>query len=154
MLENFIAYLRTSLATTRETETNLGQDFELMRRYLAILQIRMGDRLQVDISVPPTLSQFKLPPMLIQPLVENAIKHGLEPKVEGGLLSLRATQVGDMVRIEIADTGMGFQNTTSGGIGLLNVRERLAMLFGDRGALSVEDNQPCGTRIVVTLPAA
>ena len=152
MLENFINYLRVSLAATRESETDLAQEFELMARYLAILKIRMGERLNVDISLPPELAHTKLPPMLIQPLIENAIKHGVEPKLEGGTISLHAHRIGDALNIEIIDTGMGFQNTTSGGIGLSNVRERLAQLFGSYGSLNIEDHQPCGTRITLTLP--
>jgi sensor histidine kinase YesM len=153
MLEEFIAYLRTSLATTRENETTLAQEFMLMQRFLAVLQVRMGSRLQVRVDLPEDLQAFVLPPMLIQPLVENAIKHGVEPKIEGGEILLKAAQVGDVVAIEVADTGLGFQNSTSNGIGLRNVRERLDKLYDGKATLAIEDNVPSGTKITIRIAA-
>ena len=153
LLEEFIAYLRTSLATTRENETTLAQEFMLMQRFLAVLQVRMGSRLQVRVDLPEDLQAFVLPPMLIQPLVENAIKHGVEPKIEGGEILLKAAQVGDVVAIEVADTGLGFQNSTSNGIGLRNVRERLDKLYDGKATLSIEDNVPSGTKVTIRIAA-
>jgi signal transduction histidine kinase len=152
MLEEFIAYLRASLASTREAETVLAKEFELMRRFLSVLEVRMGKRLASRFALPDTLQQFALPSMLIQPLVENAIKHGLEPKIEGGEVVLSAEHAGDMVRIVVADTGMGFKPSGSNGIGLANVRERLERLYDGRASLSIEDNAPCGTRFVMSIP--
>ncbi len=152
MLEEFIAYLRASLANTRETEATLSQEFELMKSFLAVLKIRMGDRLQTRVSLPFELTYFHLPPMLVQPLVENAIKHGLEPKIEGGEISLSARSLGDMVEITVADTGLGFQSSTSNGIGLKNVRERLDKIYNGRATLSISDNVPCGTKITICIP--
>jgi LytS/YehU family sensor histidine kinase len=154
MLEEFIAYLRSSLATTRESLTSISQEFSQMKNFLAILQVRMGTRLQTRFSLDDSVSGFKLPPMLIQPLVENAIKHGLEPKIDGGEIALSARQVGDVVEIEIADTGLGFQNATSSGIGLKNVRERLEKLYDGKARLDIQDNLPSGTKIIITLPLA
>lgn len=153
MLEEFIAYLRESLATTRENETTLAQDFLLMQRFLAVLKVRMGNRLQVRVELPDELQSFALPPMLIQPLVENAIKHGVEPKIDGGEVLLRATKLVDAVAIEVVDTGMGFKNSTLNGIGLQNVRERLQKLYDGRATLSIEDNLPSGTKICIRIPA-
>ena len=150
MLEQFIAYLRATLAATREHETTLGADFEMMKTFLSILQIRMGDRLKVRFDLADDLRDISVPPMLLQPLVENAIKHGLEPKIEGGEVALSAKRVGDKIAITVADTGLGFQNSTSNGIGLKNVRERVKQLYGDAGSVSIEENQPCGTRIMIT----
>ena len=154
MLEEFIAYLRASLASTREAEATLSQEFELMKSFLAVLKIRMGDRLQTRVSLPTELMDFHLPPMLVQPLVENAIKHGLEPKIEGGEISLSARQVGGVVEITVADTGLGFQNATSNGIGLKNVRERLDKIYNGRATLNILDNVPFGTKITISLPMA
>jgi sensor histidine kinase YesM len=154
MLEEFIAYLRASLATTREAETTLGNEFQLMQNFLAILQIRMGARLQTKIDLPDTLQQFSMPPMLIQPMVENAIKHGLEPKIEGGTVSLSAYERDGMVHIVIADTGLGFRDSKSNGIGLQNVRERVDKIYNGRATLSIEENTPCGTRITIAIPKA
>jgi signal transduction histidine kinase len=152
MLEEFIAYLRATLAQTRENETTLGREFDLMEKFLGILKVRMGSRLSVNVALPDDLKQFPMPPMLVQPMVENAIKHGLEPKIEGGTLTLSAERRGDHVAIIIADTGLGFQDSGSNGIGLKNVRERMQKLYGERGVFSIEDNAPCGTRIVMSVP--
>jgi len=152
MLEQFIAYLRASLASTREQNTTLGQEFELMKHFLAILQIRMGDRLKWQVDLPADLAATSLPSMLLQPLVENAIKHGLEPKVDGGTVLLQAIRDADGLRIFVIDTGLGFSGATSSGIGLKNVRERLDKLYNGKARLSVEENNPSGTRIVITLP--
>jgi signal transduction histidine kinase len=153
MLEEFISYLRASLATTREAQTSLQQEFQMMQSFLAVLKVRMGNRLATSVDLPPDLQGFHIPPMLIQPLVENAIKHGLEPKVEGGEVALKAVRDGDSIKIMVEDTGLGFQGAASKGIGLQNVRERLDKLFPGRAHLSIEENQPCGTRMVITLPA-
>jgi sensor histidine kinase YesM len=153
MLEEFIVYLRASLATTRENETTLAKEFVLMQSFLSVLKVRMGNRLAVRVELPDDLQQFVLPPMLIQPLVENAIKHGVEPKIEGGEILLKAAKVGDAVAIEVTDTGLGFQNSTSNGIGLKNVRERLDKLYEGRATLTIEDNTPSGTKITIRIPA-
>jgi sensor histidine kinase YesM len=153
MLEQFIAYLRATLAATREHETTLGADFDTMKTFLSILQIRMGDRLKVRFDLPDDLRDVAVPPMLLQPLVENAIKHGLEPKMDGGEVALIAKRVGNKIAITVADTGLGFQNSASNGIGLKNVRERVKQLYGDAGSVSIEENQPCGTRITIAFEA-
>ncbi len=146
MLEEFIAYLRATLAATREEQTTLSQEFALMKNFLAVLQIRMGERLQVAFDLPDDLAGVPIPQMLLQPLVENAIKHGLEPYIDGGEISLSAKREGETLVLTIADTGVGFGNTTSGGLGLQNVRERLAKLFGEAARLVIEDNTAQGTR--------
>ena len=152
MLEDFIAYLRATLASTREERTTLGSEFEMMRKFLSILQIRMGDRLRVRLNLPHELANATMPPMLLQPLIENAIRHGLEPKLEGGSIDLTAERQDDSLRISVLDTGLGFSNSLSNGIGLKNVRERIEKLFGSKGGVSIEENQPSGTRVVVTIP--
>lgn len=149
MLEQFIAYLRATLAATRDHETTIADDFETMKTFLSILQIRMGDRLKVRFDLPDDLRDAAIPPMLLQPLVENAIKHGLEPKMDGGEVALIVKRVGNKIAITVADTGLGFQNSASNGIGLKNVRERVKQLYGDAGSVSIEENQPCGTRITI-----
>ena len=153
MLENFIAYLRASLANTRDTESTLGGEFKLMEHFLALLQIRMGDRLQVSTMLPSDLAFVNIPPMLLQPLVENAIKHGLEPKLDGGRIELRAERDGDGVNVSIIDDGVGFSGATSNGIGLKNVRERMERLFDGKGSMVIEENQPSGTRVVLRIPS-
>jgi sensor histidine kinase YesM len=113
----------------------------------------MGRRLEYRIDVPPELASFALPPMLVQPVVENAIRHGLEPKVEGGEVTFSARREDGRVRIEVADTGVGFGAATRGGFGLANLRDRLKLLYGDRASLDISDNRPAGTRVSIALPA-
>ena len=153
MLESFVRFLRSSLAATRTESTTLGAEAELIAAYLEVLQVRMGARLRYSVQVPPELASFTLPPMLLQPVVENAIRHGLEPKMEGGEIAMSARREGDRVVVEIADSGVGFAPTTRGGIGLSNLRERLRLLFGERAALEIGETAGSGARVRVTLPA-
>jgi signal transduction histidine kinase len=111
-LESFNRFLRASLAATRTESTTLGADAQLVGAYLDVLQVRMGKRLRWRIEVPPELEAYALPPMLLQPVVENAIVHGLEPKVDGGEVVVRARRDGPHLRIEVADTGLGFSPST------------------------------------------
>ena len=145
--------MRASLAATRLRETTLAGERELIGAYLDVLQVRMGERLRYRVHVPAELEQYALPPMLLQPVVENAIAHGLEPKVEGGEVDVSARREGDVVVIDIADSGVGFGAATRGGVGLTNLRERLAALYADRARLEILDNAPSGTRVRVSLPA-
>ena len=153
MIESFNRVLRASLAATRTETTTLGADAELIAAYLDVLQVRMGKRLEYRIDVPPELAGFALAPMLVQPVVENAIKHGLEPKVEGGAVAFSARREDGRVRIEVADTGVGFAASTRGGLGLSNLRDRLRLLYGDDASLAIADNQPSGTRVSIAIPA-
>jgi sensor histidine kinase YesM len=153
MLESFIRFLRASLAATRTQETTLGRERELIAAYLEVLQVRMRERLRYRVDVPPEIESFALPPMLLQPVVENAIRHGLEPKMDGGTVTMRARREGPHVVVEVEDTGVGFSATTRGGVGLTNLRERLDALYGERARLEILDNAPCGTRVRVRLPA-
>jgi signal transduction histidine kinase len=152
MLEKLIALLRQSLAASRADMVNLGQEADLLRAYLDILSIRMGARLAYDLDVPEQLRGERVPPLLVQPLVENAIQHGIEPKVEGGTVRVRARADGESLTLEVSDDGLGFGATTrGGGVGLANLRQRLAAHYGERGRLSIEDGAP-GTRVTVSLP--
>ena len=153
MLESFIRFLRASLASTRTRQTTLGGERELIAAYLDVLQVRMGERLRYRVEVPAALADFAIAPMLLQPVVENAIGHGLEPKVEGGRVEVRAYREGPSVVIDVADTGVGFGDATRGGVGLSNLRERLRALHGDRASLEIRENAPSGTLVRVRLPA-
>jgi signal transduction histidine kinase len=153
MLESFIRFLRASLAATRMQSTTLGAEAELIAAYLDVLKVRMGHRLRYRVEVATEVSGFELPPMLLQPVVENAIRHGLEPKVEGGELVFRARRAGDRVEIDVIDTGVGFQPTTRGGVGLANLRDRIRLIYGDRAALRIGENLPAGAVVSLRLPA-
>jgi sensor histidine kinase YesM len=152
MLESFIRFLRASLTATRSERTTLADEAELITAFLQVLQVRMGARLGFRIELAPELAAFELPPMLLQPVVENAIRHGLEPKVEGGELVVRMRLAGKDAVIEIVDTGVGFQPTTRGGVGLSNLRDRLRLLYGERASLTIGENRPAGAVVTVRLP--
>ena len=153
MLERFIGFLRASLASTRMESTTLAAERELIAAYLDVLSVRMESRLKYHIDIAAGLEDFALPPMLLQPVVENAIRHGLEPKVEGGRLDFSARREGGDVVIEVGDTGVGFGATTRGGLGLANLRDRLRALYGGRASLAIGENRPSGTVVTVRIPA-
>jgi two-component sensor histidine kinase len=151
MLEHFIAYLRASLAASRSTQGTVAQEAKLLRDYLALIKIRMGDRLQYTIEVDSSLDPAPLAPMLLQPLVENAIKHGLEPKIEGGHLRVSLERRGPGMLATIEDDGMGFRPKAGSGVGLSNLRERLAVLYDGDAHLRIEERSP-GTAVLIEIP--
>ncbi|HVN94885.1 MAG TPA: histidine kinase [Syntrophorhabdaceae bacterium] len=152
MLTDLIRYLRTSLSRTLPETTTLSQEMEMIRSYLNIQKIRMDERLSFTIEFPDALGQQPFPPMLIQPIVENAIKHGLEPTIDGGTVAVRATKQDGRIRIEVVDTGMGFSAYQKNGVGIANVKERLKLLFGENGRFTLEENKPTGVRAVIEVP--
>jgi len=152
MLLDLTNYLRTSLSRTLPEKTTLSQEISMIKAYLNIQNIRMDERLNYKIDVPNNLWQHSFPPMLLQPLIENAIKHGLEPKVEGGEIVIKATQENNLLKIEVADTGLGFSDFDKPGVGIANVRERLNLLFGEKGRLIIEENKPHGVRATIEMP--
>ena len=155
MMDNFIAYLRQSLSASRAQEGTVRQEFDLLRHYLELLKIRMGDRLQFDLDIADDLQGAPLAPMLLQPIVENAIKHGLEPKVEGGNVRVSARRDGGQMVLSVKDNGLGFSDhadSSGEGVGLSNLRERLAVLYDGQATLTVADASP-GTEITITVPA-
>ncbi len=157
MQKNLIALLRASMPTLRENQPNahnLGREMAVIRPYLEILKVRMEDRLRTEVQVPEGLLSAEFPSMMIQSLVENAIKHGLEPKPEGGLLTVRAEIVHGKLAVTVADTGLGFGKaaTAGTGIGLANIRERLQLLYGKRASMTVAENSPSGTVVTLTVP--
>jgi len=161
MQKNLIALLRASMPTMREAGggsgngvRDLGRELAVIRPYLEILKVRMEERLTTDIAVPDGLLSAEFPPMMIQTLVENAIKHGLEPKAEGGHLRLAAEIVHGKLQVTVADTGLGFGKaaTAGTGVGLANIRERLQLLYGPKASLTVAENQPGGTVVTITVP--
>jgi two-component sensor histidine kinase len=156
MQKNLIQYLRAALPQMRQASSTLSQEMALCRSYLEILKVRMDDRLQFAITLPAGLSTAAFPPMMLQTLVENSIKHGLEPKPEGGALTLSADVVDGNLRVAVSDTGLGFgaAGAGGGGVGLNNVRGRLQALFGARGRLTIEPNSPSGTIATIVVPYA
>jgi sensor histidine kinase YesM len=154
MLEHLNDYLRATLDAARRDSGTLGEEFTLLRGYLEVLAIRMGPRLAFTLSLPEGLSRLAIPPMLLQPLVENAVKHGLEPKIDGGRVDVSAEKIGENVVVRISDTGLGLGNssTKGTGVGLSHVRARIAATYGAKGSVNIE-NRPDGVTATVTLPA-
>ncbi len=161
MVGHLIEYLRAALPKMRETSSTVGQEVELAKAYLNILKMRMGERLDFAILVPDELSNVPFPPLMLPSLVENAVKHGLEPVREGGRIDVIAEKVGERFRIVVKDTGRGLSanGTTSatvetgGGVGLSNIRERLLALYGETARLSLESNEPRGVIATIEIPA-
>ena len=154
MLGHLIQYLRRSLPNAEDEMSSVGAELERALAYLEILKIRMGDRLDVQVDVPESLRAIPLPAMMLQTLVENAIKHGLEPRTGGGTVWIRARQGEEGVAVTVADNGEGFNSKTSGtGIGLKNVRERLRLRYNGDANLSVIANFPAGVAATITVPA-
>jgi sensor histidine kinase YesM len=152
VLEHLIRYLRGTLARSRSTIHTVAEERELIEALLAIAAIRLGQRLSYEVRLPAGVSDARLPPLLLQPLVENAIKHGIEPSIDGGDIRISGQLDNDMVILRVADTGVGITVGNPEGVGLSNVRERLASLYGAKGRLSLERNTPRGTIAELRLP--
>jgi len=154
MQKNLIQYLRVALPQMREGSSTLGREILQCRSYLEILKVRMDERLQFSINVPQGLLSAVFPPMMLLTLVENAIKHGLEPKPAGGSVSVSAAVADGALRVAVADSGLGFGASERGGtgVGLANVRERLQALFGGAARLLVDANAAGGTIATIEVP--
>ncbi len=153
MLGNLILYLRHSLPRTEDSLSTVGEELERARAYLDILKIRMGNRLNLQIEVPDALKSALFPSMMLQTLVENAIKHGLEPKSGGGTVWILARATDSAIAVTVADDGRGFSAEGGGtGIGLRNVRERLRLAYGAAAAFAIVANFPSGVAATITVP--
>ena len=153
LLERLNDWLRVALARARSHSTTLGDELDMLENYLEIMKIRFGERLHWQVEVPEEARRSVFPPMLLQPLVENALRHGIEPKVGGGRISIRAYLETTALRIEVSDSGVGLDGHVSvNGTGLANIRARLAALFGDAGGLELKGNTEGGATATLTLP--
>jgi signal transduction histidine kinase len=152
MMRHLSSYMVAALPALRESAIALGEDLDLAIAYLNVHQVRMGARLGFEIDVPTELRQTPVPPMMITTLAENSIKHGLSPLPRGGTVRIEARPEGDTLRIEVADTGQGFQVSEGAGVGLANVRARLAILYGTAGQLALSRNTPCGVVATIVVP--
>ncbi len=154
MLDHMIAYLRATLGASLATTHTLEAEFDRLRDYLELMAIRMGPRLAFTLDLPAELSQHLVPTLLLQPLVENSIKHGLEPKVQGGRVTVSARTEGGFVVLEVADTGVGLSSTSEArtGFGVTQVRERLLATYGASSAMELIADHPAGTRAIARFP--
>ena len=154
LLERLTSLLRTSLARTRADAVTIADEVAVLRDYLEIQALRMEGRLAYDVDVAPELERHPIPPLLVQPLVENAVLHGIEPKAEGGRVQVSArAQQGEIV-IRVDDDGAGLESDNGpAGTGLSNVRERLRALYGERARLVLTMPEAGGLRAELHLPA-
>ena len=154
MLDRLNAYLRATLDASRATQHPLWAEFARLADYLELMAIRMGPRLQVSLDLPDALRDVPVPPLLLQPLVENAIQHGLEPRVQGGQLRVRAWAQAGQLQLEVADTGVGYEPTQvrPDRFGLSQVRDRVATAYGGAGQVHWQSAPGAGTQVRLSLP--
>ncbi len=169
MVDQVILYLRSALAASRQESVTLRHEFAQLRAYLEIMALRMGSRLSWELELPEGLEDFDIPPMLLQPLVENAVRHGAEPKIGPSRIRVEARRQGGAVEIHVTDTGLGLDRDLAGegarpaarqeradgggsGYGLEHVRERLKACYGALATLTLEANAPEGVRATVRIP--
>ena len=150
MLDSLIDYLRATLSASRAASHSLQNEFDRLRDYLALMQVRMGPRLTYTLDLPPELAEQSVPTLLLQPLVENAIKHGLEPKIEGGSVVVTARREGSNVVLDVIDSGVGLKD--GAGFGLTQVRERLQAAYGDQATIVLGAAGARFTRASITFP--
>jgi signal transduction histidine kinase len=153
-IASLMRYLRAALPQLRSEQAQLGDELELVRAYLDLFQVRMGARLSFSIEADPALHAVEFPPMLLITLVENAIKHGLEPSGQGGQVLVRAQRTGHMLEVAVLDDGAGFGAAASDGtgVGLANVRRQLLARYGSEARLELESRAPRGACATILLP--
>ena len=159
MQKTLISYLRAALPQMRQESSTLGREITLIRAYLQLLKLRIEDRLEFEIKVAPNLESAVFPPMVLQTLVENAIKHGIEPKPEGGRITVQADIIDSQLRVDVVDTGVGlpdgdiFGSSKNGsGLGLDNIRNRLALLYPGASRMELRSGHEGGTLVRLSIP--
>jgi sensor histidine kinase YesM len=152
LLERLNDWLRIALLRARSDSATLGDELDMLENYLQILKIRFGERLHWKVECSDEARNLNFPPMLLQPLVENAVKHGIEPKIGGGEICICTTLTDSMLHIEVSDTGVGLVSKQDPGAGLENVRVRLSTLFGKLARLSIQENSHSGVAASLELP--
>ncbi|EHK9545547.1 sensor histidine kinase [Vibrio alginolyticus] len=155
MLEQLTALLRATLKSSREEHTTIDNETALLEAYLGIQQTRLGDRLSYKIEVEEGLGRTELPPMMLQPLIENAIIHGIEPKREGGEVSLLIKREQQNLKIEVRDTGVGLNHVSGhmgSGVGLSNLKQRVEALFAGQGEVSISESAQGGVCVCLSWP--
>lgn len=156
MLLGLSGFLRYSLDRQPTELTALSAELDAQRRYLEIEQTRFGDKLSVRFDIEPGLETARVPSLILQPILENAIKYAITPRAEGGLISIKAWRDGGLLRIVVEDDGAGLAAASGaarkGGVGLVNARERLELIYGARAGLAASNRQPHGCRVEIHLP--
>jgi LytS/YehU family sensor histidine kinase len=154
MLEHLSDFLQGALERSRTAHSTLGRELELVASYLKIMQFRLGERLRFQITAPADIGDVAFPPLLLQTLVENALRHGIEPKSEGGLVEIVAQRRGADVLLCVRDDGVGLAPDAQPGVGLRNTRERLASFYQGRASLELARGAQSGTVAAISIPAA
>jgi signal transduction histidine kinase len=152
MIDSLTRYLSEALPRLRLDEATIADEFQLIEAYLRIHQIRMGARLSYELSLPAGLGSLRIPTMILLTLVENALKHGINPTMEGGSVRVSVARERSALVLEVADSGHGMSATEGHGMGLANIRRRLTMLYGDRALLSLASARSRGTVAIVSIP--
>lgn len=154
VLRSLVAYLRAAVPRLNDSATTLDSELELVRAYLELMHMRMPDRLQFALEVDASARALRCPPMTLLTLVENAVRHGIDPSEEGGRIDIRVERRGERCLVRVSDTGVGLRTTSSGlGTGLSALRERLQLVFGTAAQLRVFEQQPHGVVAELELPA-
>jgi hypothetical protein len=154
VLRSLVAYLRAAVPRLNEPATSLGQELELVRAYLELMRMRMPDRLQFELAADNAALGLRCPPMTLLTLVENAVRHGIDPSEEGGRIEVEIRRQGDRCRVVVRDDGAGLQSTDRGlGTGLAALAERLQLIFGEAASLNLRSREPRGVIAELEFPA-
>jgi LytS/YehU family sensor histidine kinase len=154
VLDTLIAYLRAAVPRLHDPATTIGQELQLVRAYLALMHLRMPDRLQFDVQADAAALDMRCPPTTLLTLVENAVRHGIDPSEEGGRIDVRVELWNGRCRVTVTDTGLGLREANSGlGTGLAALRERLALVFGREVHVHIGAMEPHGVRAEAEFPA-
>jgi sensor histidine kinase YesM len=156
VLRSLIAYLKATMPRLDDGDAQLGREMTLVRSYLELMHLRMPDRLQFTVEGDPALQGFPCPPMLLLTLVENAVRHGIDPSETGGRIAVTSARTGDIVRLSVRDDGVGMGESSAPGTGLINLRERLAAFYGGAARLDLTEIEPHGlfAEILIDVPAS
>jgi len=153
VLQSLIDYLRAAMPRLHDGEPTLGNEESLVRAYLELMHMRMPDRLEARIDIDPSLRSVRFPAMALLTLVENAVRHGIDPSEDGGRIEVTARREGDTVRAWVSDTGVGLDENAAPGTGLANLRARLQAFYGPRATLELTEQRPHGLRAELCVPA-
>ena len=154
VLRSLVAYLRAAVPRINEPVTTIGQELQLVQAYLELMHMRMPDRLRFTVHAEPSTLSLRCPPMTILTLVENSVRHGIDPSEVGGTIEIRVERRQDRCLVSVVDSGVGLRLTTRGlGTGLATLRERLKLVFGDETELRVTEQPSQGVRAELELPA-
>lgn len=153
MLDHIADFLQGALERSRSPRSMLGQEVALVASYLAIMRIRLGDRLRFSTDLPDDLHNAPFPPLLLQTLVENAVRHGIDPKDGGGTVRISARRDGDRIAVSVLDDGVGIAPNSTPGVGLRNTRDCLATFYGGRATFALAEASPTGTIATISIPA-